>query len=242
MYVRKVFVMLDSFLNSLQELNTITIVTRIVLAILIGGIVGVEREIDSKVAGLRTHMLVSLGSAVVMITNQYMYEFFPDANVDIARLGAQVISGIGFLGAGTILVTSNNQVSGLTTAAGLWTTAILGLSAGIGFYKLSIIGTLSVMFVTIFLKPFKQKLSEKVEETHFSLAVYSVDGVREFIKYSHQNEAHLSNFKIDEESIYRGTEKGTSFHVTVRLNGNIHRKEFITGLRKVSGIKVVNLI
>lgn len=234
--------MLEILQTNIYELNTITIILRLVLAITIGGVVGIEREIDNKFAGLRTHMLVSLGAAAVMITNQYIYEVFPDANVDISRLGAQVISGIGFLGAGTILVTTGNQVSGLTTAAGVWVTGILGLSAGIGAYQLAIIATISTLFVTIFLKPIKKRIIERNEATTFSIFVYSVDGVREFIKFANRKKAHLSDFNIEEESIYRGDEIGTTFHVTINLSGEVLKTKFIEELRKVKGIKVVELL
>lgn len=234
--------MIEHLLSHLTDINIISISVRLILAIIVGGVIGLEREIDHKVAGLRTHMLVSLGSAMVMITNQYIYENFPGAGVDITRLGAQVISGIGFLGAGTILVNSNNKISGLTTAAGLWTTAALSLAIGIGFYQLSLLGTISILFITLALKPFKKKLVNLAEETKFSLSVYSVNGVRSFIKYSQLNNAQLSNFNIDEESIYSGDEIGTSFHVTIDLNERITLRDFINGLREVKGIKFVERI
>lgn len=234
--------MLNILQNDMYELNDITIIVRLVLAVVIGGIVGTEREIGHKVAGLRTHMLVALGASAVMITNQYISESFIDAHVDITRLGAQVISGIGFLGAGTILTTSTNKVSGLTTAAGLWTTAVLGLTVGIGFYKLAIFGTISILVITILLNPFKRKIASISANTDFSISAYSVDGVRGFIKYSNEHEAHLSNFYIDEESIYRGDKTGTAFHATISLSGDTQQKEFIEGLKEVSGIKFVDKV
>ena len=101
---------------------------------MLGGIVGVEREKKGRPAGLRTYMLVCSGSALVMMTNQYLAVCYPQ--VDVSRMASQVISGIGFLGAGTIILTGKNQVRGLTTAAGLWAVACLGLAIGIGFYSL----------------------------------------------------------------------------------------------------------
>lgn len=101
----------------LYELNTITILVRILLAVLIGGLIGMERGMKNHTAGLRTYILVCLGSTMVMMTNQYVTENIGGG--DPTRLGAQVISGIGFLGAGTILVTNRNRVKGLTTAVGL---------------------------------------------------------------------------------------------------------------------------
>lgn len=141
--------MLDA--GALQELSTITITVRIGLALVIGGILGMEREVRKQPAGFRTYMLVCMGSAAVMMTNQYITQTF--GNSDPSRLGAQVVSGIGFLGAGTILVTRNNQVRGLTTAAGLWAAACAGLAVGIGFYKGAVLmGAAISLIMTVFQK------------------------------------------------------------------------------------------
>lgn len=123
------------------ELNSIVEITvKLLLALLCGGILGIEREHKKRPAGFRTYMLVSLGSALVMMTNQYIWEYYGIG--DPTRMGAQVINGIGFLGAGTIIVTGHNRVKGLTTAAGLWTAACIGLAIGIGFYEGAVIGTI----------------------------------------------------------------------------------------------------
>src|SRR5690606_7604274 len=98
----------------LHELNAISTAFRILLAMIMGGILGLEREFKNRPAGFRTYMLVCIGSTMVMITNQYIYQTFETFDVDPARMGAQVISGIGFLGAGTIIVTRRNQIKGLT--------------------------------------------------------------------------------------------------------------------------------
>ena len=118
----------------LDRWNSITICIRLVLAVVCGGAIGLTRSVKRRGAGFKTHALVCLGSALVMMTGQYIYVSF-GAISDIARLAAQVISGVGFLGVGTIMVTRDNHVKGLTTAAGLWNCAGLGLSIGIGFYS-----------------------------------------------------------------------------------------------------------
>ena len=120
---------------SLRDLTYTEIATRIILSVLFGGILGMERGMKNRGAGLRTYMLVCLGSCVVMMTNQFLYQSYQSG--DPARLGAQVINGIGFLGAGTIIVTKRNQIKGLTTAAGLWTSACAGLALGIGLYEVA---------------------------------------------------------------------------------------------------------
>ena len=128
----------------LRGLNMVSMLVRVVLAILIGGIIGMERGRKNSQAGLRTYILVCLGATLVMMTNQFVYVVY---NVsDPVRLGAQVISGIGFLGAGTIMMKGRSQIKGLTTAAGLWTAACLGLAIGVGFYEGAIIGSAAIMF------------------------------------------------------------------------------------------------
>lgn len=106
---------------------------RIFLAVLLGGIIGLERGHHGRAAGLRTHILVCLGSSLAALIGIYSVSVL-DLGGDAMRVAAQVISGIGFLGVGTIMIRNNNQVTGLTTAAGLWATACIGISIGIGFY------------------------------------------------------------------------------------------------------------
>ena len=110
------------------------------LAVLCGGIIGIERAYKRRPAGFRTHILICIGAAITTLTSQYLYlnlHYF----TDMARLGAQVVAGIGFIGAGTIIVTRQQRVKGLTTAAGLWTSAIIGLAFGGGFYEGGILAT-----------------------------------------------------------------------------------------------------
>lgn len=143
------------------------IAIRLFLAALLGGLVGLDRENKKRAAGLRTHVLVSLGSALVMIMSVYIFEEYQGlTNLDPARLGAQVISGIGFLGAGTI-IKQGTSVKGLTTAASLWAVACIGLAAGIGFYVGAIL-TGTIVFITLVLlskfeKVFKGKTDTEVD-------------------------------------------------------------------------------
>lgn len=127
------------------------VITRIVLAFFLAGLIGWQREKQNKPAGLRTHTLVCLGSALTMMTGLYMMETYPNLkNLDPARLGAQVISGVGFLGAGTILK-EKGSVVGLTTASSIWMIACVGLAVGVGFYAGAIGVTLmSFIYLTKF--------------------------------------------------------------------------------------------
>ncbi len=130
--------------------TNVEFVLRLVLAVLCGMAVGIERERKNQAAGLRTHIAVILGATLVMLISKYGFTDIDVINKDPARLAAQVVSGIGFLGAGMIIV-NRNKVRGLTTAASLWTTACIGLSVGAGFYVPAIattvllVGTLSIL-------------------------------------------------------------------------------------------------
>lgn len=129
-----------------NALDTTSVIMRLLFAMLIGIVVGIERSSRGRGAGVKTHTLVCVGAALVMMTSQHMWGIYQTG--DPARLGAQVISGIGFLGAGTIMVTGRNHVRGLTTAAGLWVCACEGLAVGIGFWQGAIV-TLVIIMVTL---------------------------------------------------------------------------------------------
>ncbi|MBU3090975.1 MgtC/SapB family protein [Clostridium sp. CM028] len=145
---------------------------RLALAVLVGGLIGYEREYKNRPAGFRTHILVCLGAAVTSMIQLYsiqettnMILRHPELQnvmkADIGRLGAQVISGVGFLGAGTI-IHEKGSVKGLTTAASLWTVACIGLAVGQGYYTLSILSTIFVFIVLVFLKTFEAKLFKNI--------------------------------------------------------------------------------
>lgn len=136
-------------------------ILKIVLAVILGGLIGIERESINRPAGFRTHILVCVGSALVMETSEYIFRAYNGlVNIDPSRLGAQVISGIGFLGAGTI-IRDGVTVKGLTTAASLWTVSCIGLTIGAGFYSGAIITSIIVYFVLIYFGDFEVPLIKK---------------------------------------------------------------------------------
>ena len=137
-----------------------TVIIRTVLVIFCAGIIGYDRNVHGANAGLRTHILVCLGAMLAMTTGQYAYLYY--GSVDPTKIGAQVVSGIGFLGAGSIIMTHDNRVQGLTTAAGLWASACIGLAIGIGFYEGAIIGTVAVFFTERVMR----RLSKSIVESH----------------------------------------------------------------------------
>ena len=137
-------------------MDTIQVVIRLLGAMILGGIIGIERERHNMPAGLRTHMLVCVGASLVMLTSQFIFDVLDYASSDPARLGAQVISGIGFLGAGTI-IRQKGSVKGLTTAASLWGVGCIGLAVGIGFYEGALIAFLILFLALMFLRSIEDK-------------------------------------------------------------------------------------
>lgn len=165
------------------DLTLAAIVFRIFFALCVGGVLGIERGLRNRPAGFMTYMLVTIGSTIFMLTNQYIQQMEP--NVDMTRFGAQVISGIGFLGAGTIIVTRQNEVRGLTTAAGLWVAAALGLAIGAGFYEGAVVGTTFVAFALVVLKKFDLYIKRHSKNMEIYLeynATFSLRALTDFIK------------------------------------------------------------
>ena len=132
----------------LRDINLISMGLRFLLTAIGGGIIGMSRGRRQHAAGMRTHLLVCIGAASVMITSQFVVEELGLAT-DVLRMPAQVISGIGFLGAGSIIVTAKKHVTGLTTAAGLWASACMGLAAGIGYYECAVAMCLLIYIVLV---------------------------------------------------------------------------------------------
>ena len=152
------------------ELTVAAIIFRIFVSLCIGGILGAERGIKNRPAGFMTYVLVSVGATIYMLTNQYITTVIPGS--DPTRFGAQVISGIGFLGAGTIIVTRQNEIRGLTTAAGLWVAASLGLAVGTGFYSGAFIGILFTVFALVLLKKIDVYIEHNIEFSFRNLVDY----------------------------------------------------------------------
>jgi len=136
------------------------IIYRLILSVLLGGFIGLERQIHQRAAGLRTHILVCLGSALIMLTSLYIFDIYKNvANLDPARIAAGVITGIGFLGAGTIF-RQKDQVTGLTTAASLWAVSAIGLAVGCGFLSAAFVTTALVLVILFVIRKFERYLGK----------------------------------------------------------------------------------
>ena len=158
---------MEMVLEYLRELNTVSILLRLVLAMFFGGVIGMERGRKHRAAGFRTHMLVCIGAALTMLLGQYEHAMLKTvwsgffASVDVSRFSAQVINGIGFLGAGTVVVTGRQNVKGLTTAAGLWASACTGLAIGAAFYECVILAFFLMLLVVRVLPAIELSIVER---------------------------------------------------------------------------------
>lgn len=157
--------MLSTF-DALRGMTFAAIAVRMVLSFLCGGLIGLEREYKRRAAGFRTHILICLGAAITTLTSQYLV-LFMGLDTDLGRLGAQVIAGIGFIGAGSILVTRHQRVKGLTTAAGLWASAIIGLCFGAGFYEGGIVATLLILLAELIFSRVERIILSRILEVNF---------------------------------------------------------------------------
>ena len=168
---------MEEIIAYLQSFNAVTVILRVLLAALAGALVGLEREFHGRAAGMRTHMMVALGAALTAMIGLYtVHELGMDT--DPLRVGAQVISGVGFLGAGTILLRGGgSRITGLTTAAGLWTAASIGLAVGIGFYVGAFMTVIAVMLTFTLITSVEHFLNRKRQRMAIYLELEGVDAV-----------------------------------------------------------------
>ena len=158
-------------IDYLRELNFVSVALRLLLSAVIGFSLGMERGRKRRPAGCRTYMLVCMGATLTLLLSQYEYYMLTNRwydlaleigiRTDVSRFGAQVINGVGFLGAGTILVTGRREVKGLTTAAGLWASACMGLAIGAGFYECVVLGTVLIFLSMRFLPTIENMMVER---------------------------------------------------------------------------------
>lgn len=186
--------MLHNILNIIHSISPISIAFRLLLALVCGGIIGFERGRKGRPAGLRTHILVCIGSSLAMITNQYLYNM--GTSTDVARMGAQVISGVSFLGAGTIMITGKHQVKGLTTAASLWACACLGLTVGCGFYSAAVLGTLSIWAVNSLLHRLEIPIHSRVKVFRVYMEFREIKVIREMMTVLKDNNVKVSDLEF----------------------------------------------
>lgn len=203
-----------NWIGWLEEFHIISVTFRMFLAMLLGGLIGIEREKSRRPAGFRTHILVCVGACMTALIGLFVwYEL--GAVTDPVRIAAQVISGIGFLGVGTILVKEHDHITGLTTAAGLWTTAAIGIACGYGFYSAALVGTFVVAITSAILFKLEKGTRRRNSVKSIYLEIVGTEAVNEYTDWFWE-ELKVKNILItDPRSNFKhhvGVEVILSFH------------------------------
>ena len=198
---------MGEYLSYLRQLNVESVVVRLILAIVFGGLIGLERGRKGHPAGFRTYALVCLGASLTLMLGQYEVDMLHNTwrtareglglRVDVCRFGAQVINGIGFLGAGTILVTGHQCVKGVTTAAGLWASACVGLAIGAGFYECVFLAFVTIFLVMRVLPGIDGLIIEKSRVMNLYVELTSLDHIGEVLDRIKAQEATIYEVEIE---------------------------------------------
>lgn len=230
---------MQEMMQYLQSFDEIAVAIRLVIATLFGSLIGLERITKRHNAGIKTFSLVSLGSAVATVLNVYLASM-DGLNADVSRIPAGVVSGIGFLGAGTILLTGRNQVKGLTTAASLWVTASMGMVIGAGFLSTGTICFVLIMIANRLLL----RISQRVEEHNRYLSVYievekakGVTRLRKFI--SESGYTLLSMNKVKEKTLQ---DSDVAIVVDFDLNGTMEHQNVLDVLNNLDYVNYLEEI
>ena len=213
------------------------ILIRIIVSLMIGIVIGIDRGVKRRGGGARTTITVCLGATMVMLLEQYLEELYPE-RLDISRIAAQVISGVGFLGAGSILV-SGHQIKGLTSAASIWTCACIGLAVGIGFVDGAVL--LTVMWLAgVHMVPYIEDRVYK-HSRYMTLYVEVEDGkaITNVSRQLKEKNCFIDSFYVDKPKA-----KGQHFQivVTLRIQKKKNREEFLHSLQSLKGVMSVNEI
>ena len=208
------------------------VVIRIFAALLIGGLIGMERGMKNRPAGLRTYMLVCVGSCLIMMTNQYLFQV--TGSGDPMRLGAQVVSGIGFLGAGTIVVTRHNQIRGLTTAAGLWSCAGVGLALGVGFYEAAITASIGIYVILKILQGLDNRVHKKIRMIEMYVELCNTVQLSDFLHSLRSMDLIVENIQFEPDGGMEAYSRAVL--VSLKTKKSIDHVEIRNMVKQIEGV------
>ena len=226
---------LTEILKLLGEPNIYSTMFRLTLAVVCGGLIGLERVKKRRPAGFRTYMLVCLGAALTMIISQYLA--VAGQTTDVSRLGAQVINGVGFLGAGTIIVTGRQQVKGLTTAAGLWASACMGLAIGAGFYAGALFGCVAIIVTVSLLSMLEGRIMSNARNMNIYIEFSGTGDIGTAIEKLKAMNVEIFDIEITKLRTSDGLPP--SAILTIRLPKKLKHAEVMHAVSSVSGIQTV---
>ena len=227
--------MWTKIMTVLTEPNLCSTLVRLTLAVFCGGILGLERVKKRRPAGFRTYMLVCLGASLTMIISQYLASH--GQTTDVSRLGAQVINGVGFLGAGTIIVTGKQQIKGLTTAAGLWASACMGLAIGAGFYLGALIGCVAIYLTISVLRKLEDWIMASARNMNIYIEFTETDDIGETIESL--KKMNVKIFDIEITKIRSADGLPPSAILAIRLPRKAKHSDIMAAVSAVKGIQTV---
>ncbi len=237
-------------LDFIREASFPALVFKVLLSIFMGGAIGLERERKGRPAGLRTYILVCIGAALTVILSQYEHELLQtiwaeqkaafDLKVDASRFGAQVINGIGFLGAGTIIVTGHQEVKGLTTAAGLWASGCLGLVIGAGFYEAALTGFSVIVLSHLVLPRIEGFLLDRASNMNVYVELRSIESIPILIRRLKSN--NISVYEADLEKGHRKRGQKPSVIMTLGLERGMNHSNVIQDLSEMECVEFIEEI
>jgi len=225
-----------SIFDSIRDVSLLSVTVRMILAVICGGCVGIEREFKRRPAGFRTHILICLGATMTTLTSQYLL-LTMHYYTDIARLGAQVVAGIGFIGAGTIIVTRNQRVKGLTTAAGLWASAIVGLALGAGFYEGGLLTTVLILLAELVFSKVELSLLQASPEINVYIEYADKSALEHLLTFYRERKVKILSLEITRSS---GSEKHNACAIfSLRLHRQITPEQVLAASSAVEGVFLV---
>lgn len=219
--------------DGLRDVTLASVAVRMILSVLCGGLIGMEREYKRRPAGFRTHILICLGAAMTTLTSQYLY-LCMHYYTDMARLGAQVVAGIGFIGAGTIIVTRRRRVKGLTTAAGLWAAAIIGLTLGGGFYEGGIFATLLILLAEMFFSKLEYRMLDNAPEINLYMEYTNKNCLENVLKLFREMSVKVTNMEITRSQESEHHNACAIF--TLQLNKHCPVERLLTEVNRTKGV------
>lgn len=227
---------MEEIQSTLMEFNTVSVIFRLTLAMICGGLIGINREQKHRPAGFRTHMLVCIGAALTMLISQYVSVELKQGT-DLTRFGAQVINGIGFLGAGTIIVAGRQQVKGLTTAAGLWASACMGLAIGAGFYSAAILSCALILLTITLLSRLQEWIMASARNMNVYVEYTSTEQIGRIVSTIHEKNVKVHDVEINKSSPKEGLPPNAIF--SVRLPKKYSHSDFLAALSACEGVTLV---
>ena len=214
-----------SILNPLRSVTMLSVTVRMLLAMLCGGLIGIEREFKRRPAGFRTHILICLGAAMTTLTSQYLF---------LCMGQYTVVARIGFIGAGTIIVTRRQRVKGLTTAAGLWAAAIIGLTLGGGFYEAGLLSTALILVAELLFSRLEYRVLKNAPEINLYIEHTDKSCVEELLRLFREADMKILNMGIIRSD---STERHNACAIfTLRLRKGTHQEDLLGQIRAIPGV------